>query len=124
MGKENTTKDVRVDKEIDGLLPKEQQDAKPGKNLEIQLPDDIIEVIVECQNRTVILFFLKGIPSKTILQMGLFKLVKSGLGDRILRGLGKEYVSYMFKSTNHAQAILQYETGYLLINLLLTRMEF
>lgn len=45
MGNDNIAKDVRGDKEMDNLLPEEHQHTKPGKTLEIQLPNDITEVI-------------------------------------------------------------------------------
>ena len=89
----------------------EPMSEESGKTLEIQLLDDVVEVITECQTRTIILFFLQGVPSESnFYKWGRLNWESCGWEIEAIRGLGKGYVSYMFKSVDHAQSMLQFGT--------------
>lgn len=50
-----------------------------GKNLEFQLPDNVVDYIAEYQMRTIILFFLRGIP----IEMEFYKWEKLNWESRV-----------------------------------------
>lgn len=95
----NTKSMVSTQNAEKGEMSPEFSNEEQGKTLEFELPNEVVDLITENQSKTVF-FFMRGIP----IELDFYKWAKTKWENRgweieIIRGLGKGYVSCMFKST-------------------------